>query len=136
MCGRARGYQKGETYGFYGSLFYYRKTIDEDYVSGLSITYSSNPRKHIWTFASGLGERNNLQSNCPCSVNESYSLSSFIQFGNNYYCELASWYFANYNSYFLMTHYGTEQDACVDNCCDDTIYTTLVLSSTESDHKR
>ena len=45
----------GTLYAFHGS--YYNRTIDEDYVSGLSITYSSNPRQHIWTFASGSGER-------------------------------------------------------------------------------
>ena len=28
-------------------------------VSGLYITYSSNPRKHIWTYAAGRGERYN-----------------------------------------------------------------------------
>ena len=42
---------------FYGSGSYYNSTIDEDYVSGLSITYNSSPRQHIWTFASGSGER-------------------------------------------------------------------------------
>ena len=45
VCGRARGYQKGDTFAFYGS--YQSKTIDEDHVSGLSITFSSNPRQHI-----------------------------------------------------------------------------------------
>ena len=53
VCGRARGYQKGETLGFYGSPYSFNRTIDEGYVSGLSITYVSNPRQHIWTFASG-----------------------------------------------------------------------------------
>jgi len=31
--------------------------IDEAYVDGLSITYGSNPHHHIWTYASGYGER-------------------------------------------------------------------------------
>ena len=90
VCGRARGYQKGDTVAFYGSQPYYNKTIDEDYVSGLSITYSSNPRQHIWTFASGRGERFDNPWNCPCSVHGGYSPSSFV--GNNYYCESGSWY--------------------------------------------
>ena len=37
VCGRARGYQKGQTMRLYGSR--YSRTIDDDYVSGLSITY-------------------------------------------------------------------------------------------------
>ena len=88
VCGRARGYQKRDTVAFYGSQSPYSKTIDESYVSGLSITYSSNPRQHIWTFASGRGERNNNNWNCPCSVNGGYSPPSYV--GNDYYCESGS----------------------------------------------
>ena len=56
VCGRARGYQKGTTTGFYGTSL--GRTIDQDYVAGLSITYSRNPRQHIWTYASGWHEHN------------------------------------------------------------------------------
>ena len=121
VCGRARGYQKGDNLAFYGShsrYFSYSRTIDDDYVSGLSITYSSNPRQHIWTFASGRGERYDNQFNCPCSVNRIDSTSpSFV--GNNYYCESASWYRANSKTYFFN---DTLWDGvgCIDNCCDDT----------------
>ena len=45
VCGRARGYQKGSTLGFYGAPG--NRNIDQDYVDGLSITYSRNPRQHI-----------------------------------------------------------------------------------------
>ena len=48
VCGRARGYQKGDTLAFcvcnYGGDFH---KISGSYVSGLSITYG-NPRQHIW----------------------------------------------------------------------------------------
>ena len=87
VCGRARGYQKGDTGAFYGSESSFNRTIDEDYVSGLSITYSSNPRQHIWTFASGRGERYDNLFNCPCTSTRALS-PSFV--GNNYYCESAS----------------------------------------------
>ena len=56
MCGRARGYQKGDTLGFYDA-YHYNTAIDGSYVAGLSITYSNNPRQHIWTFANGHGEK-------------------------------------------------------------------------------
>ena len=92
VCGRARGYQKGQNYAFWGSHPSHNRTIDQSYVSGLSITYSSNPRQHLWTFATGSGERltNNVW-NCPCStekdVNVKYPITAV---GNNYYCESAS----------------------------------------------
>ena len=117
VCGRARRYQKGDSVAFYGSQFHSKNAIDQDYVSGLSITYSSNPRQHIWTFASGRGERYNSQYNCPCSVNGGYSPSSFV--GNNYYCESGSVYRANTTTYYFNDTLW-DGAGCVDNCCDNT----------------
>ena len=117
VCGRARGYQKGDTPAFYGSQPYYNRTIDQDYVDGLSITYSSNPRQHIWTFASGRGERSNDLYNCPCSINGGYSPSSFVK--NNYYCESGSQYRPLGGGYFFNDALW-DGEGCVDNCCDDT----------------
>ena len=116
VCGRARGYQKGDTVAFYGEA-YNGKTIDQDYVSGLSITYSGNPRQHIWTFASGRGERLiNDRWNCPCSVNGGQSPPTFV--GNNYYCESGSWYYGASNTYYFNDTLW-DRAGCVDNCCDD-----------------
>ena len=86
MCGRARGYQKGDTVAFYGSSF--RKTIENDYVSGLSITCGSNPRQHVWTYAAGISEKDNSVDNCPCTQYPGCTPPSFV--GNHYYCESAS----------------------------------------------
>ena len=123
VCGRARGYQKGDTWAFYGTEPAYNRTIDEDYVSGLSITYNSNPRQHIWTYAAGQGELYSRRYfSCPCSVNGGYNPSSFV--GNNYYCESAPWYYIGSDSQFSTYYFnntlwdGTE---CIGNCCDDTI---------------
>ena len=116
VCGRARGYQKGDTIAFYGEG-YDSDTIDEDYVSGLSITYSSNPRQHIWTFASGLGERTYQIYSCPCTSTAGYSPPSFV--GNNYYCELASWYCCDFDTYYFNDTLW-DGAGCIDNCCDDT----------------
>ena len=117
VCGRARGYQKGHTVAFYGSQSPYNKTIDQSYVSGLSITYSSNPRQHIWTFTSGRGERFNNPWNCPCSINGGYSPSSFV--GNNYYCESGSVDQPARSIYYLNDALW-DGEGCIDNCCDDT----------------
>ena len=96
MCGRARGYQKGDTLAFYGSQPYYNRTIDQDYVDGLSVPYGSNPRQHIWTYASGRGERS---ENCPCT-SAAAANSSLPYVGGNYYCESASWYQSDYDTYY------------------------------------
>ena len=87
VCGRARGYQKGDTVGFH---YRHDKTIDKSYVSGLSITYSSNPRQHIWSFASGRGEKlSSYDFSCPCTITSTYS-PPYAFVGSNYYCEAAS----------------------------------------------
>ena len=84
VCGQLQGYQYGTPDAF-GAYFI---PIDSAYVDGASITYDTNPRKHIWTYANGV----NLmfypltrQYNCPCNSNTFYNAPSFV--GNDYYCE-------------------------------------------------
>ena len=115
VCGRARGYQKGQTLAFYG--VYYSRTIDQSYVSGLSITYSSNPRQHIWTYASGYGERTNSVWSCPCTSTVAYSPPSFV--GNNYYCEAGSWYSNNHEIYFFNDTLWDGAGCVGGTCCND-----------------
>ena len=120
VCGRARGYQKGHTVGFYGSDSGFRRTIDQGYVDGLSITYSSNPRQHIWTFAIGFSERDTSSFyNCPCAVYPGYGPLSVV--GNDYYCESGSVNHPN-----IATHFFNDTlwdgAGCLDSseCCNDT----------------
>ena len=52
------------------SCFYHSnqgRTIDDWYVDRVSITHSTSPRQHIWTFAAALDEvpAHNLHA-CPC----------------------------------------------------------------------
>ena len=63
MCGRIKGYQYRFPDGFYGT------NIDSCYVNGISITYVSSPRKHIWTYAGGLTSDNVPYPFycCPCN---------------------------------------------------------------------
>ena len=81
-----RGYAKA--YQFYSMdafHMYKPKNIDGTYVDGLSITYGSNPRKHIWTYAVGLSQDGYYpNNNCPCAK---YPGSSPAFVGGYYYCE-------------------------------------------------
>ena len=83
ICGQAKAYQKGHTDSFSAPT----TSIDGVYVEGISITLGS-PRKHVWTYASGLSDDNNHNngiSNCPCATNPGQSPPAFV--GNDYYCE-------------------------------------------------
>ena len=85
VCGQARGYQyyTPDAFGQVATS----NTIDGPYVDGLSITYGSNPRKHIWTYACGYREDavHHNDIDCPCNKGASVSIPAFV--GNNYYCE-------------------------------------------------
>ena len=80
VCGQVRGYQHGAPESF-GS-----GNIDSDYVDGVSITYGSNPRQHIWTYAVGWTELHQNSNGCPCN-NGSYASPPPSFVGNDYYCE-------------------------------------------------
>ena len=79
VCGQVRGYQFASPDVFNTGT----SDIDSYYVDGVSITYGSNPRQHIWTYAAGVYD---LDSGCPCSNGSSATPPpSFV--GNDYYCE-------------------------------------------------
>ena len=81
VCGQVRGYQYHSPNAFTtGGI-----GIDTYYVDGVSITYGSNPRQHIWTYAAGLTETHLGSGGCPCNNGSSASPPSFV--GNDYYCE-------------------------------------------------
>ena len=94
VCGQVIGIQYYSPNGF--GPFYHNQglTIDDLYLDGVSITHSSSPRQHIWTFAAGLDEvpENNRYS-CPCANSKSHVaftglIPEFI--GNDSFCETGS----------------------------------------------
>ena len=115
VCGRVRGYQKGHALGFH---VYRRKATIDYYVAGLSITYSSNPRQHIWTFANGATERLSNFGNCPCASYAGDSPPPFV--ANNYYCETASFNNINYSSFFFDDALWDGAGCTGGTCCDNT----------------
>ena len=83
VCGHARGYQ----YRSPDAFAIQSSDIESYYVDGVSITYSSNPRQHIWTYAAGLTETQLISRGCPCNNGNSASPPPPSFVGNDYYCE-------------------------------------------------
>ena len=86
VCGQLRGYQLGTPDAFRPYFFNTSLTIDNLYVEGVSITYGSSPRKHIWTYANSV----NLMFHdpryiCPCNTGSGLVPPSYV--GSDYYCE-------------------------------------------------
>ena len=67
VCGRARGYQYGFTRAFHSYEHARQRTLDDPYVSGLSVTRGEpGKREHIWTFAAGFSRAYGFATvNCP-----------------------------------------------------------------------
>ena len=81
IYGKAIAYEKGHVDAFYIAS----SSIDSKYVDGISITMET-PRKHLWTYAVGLGDdNNNTCCNCPCETLPGRLVPSFV--GNDYYWE-------------------------------------------------
>ena len=120
VCGRARGYQKGQTFGFFiGRYGNSATSSDGYYISGLSVTRSNNPRQHIWSFVSGHTERSSSYGNCPCASVALTTPPSFV--ANNYYCESGTLYGSAYNRYFFNDTLWDGAGCIGGTCCDDTI---------------
>ena len=81
VCGQVRGYNYRSP-----DAFHIASDIDSYYVDGVSITYGSNPRQHIWTLSGGWYETRLHIAGCPCNSGSSAPPPpSFV--GNDYYCE-------------------------------------------------
>ena len=87
VCGRVRGYQYRGPLAFYSYNVNTSLTIDDNYVDGVSITYGSAPRKHLWTYAGGPHDYLSyfLNYDCPCKQNSIAITPPFV--GTDYYCE-------------------------------------------------
>ena len=86
VCGQLRGYQYGSPDALDPYLANTSLTIDSVYVDGVSITYGSAPRKHIWTYANGVNlVHPTPQFNCPCNTGNAVVTPPFV--GSDYYCE-------------------------------------------------
>ena len=119
VCGRAIGYVYNGPQAFYYSVSSSYKTIDQPYVSGLSITYRINDqRKHIWSLAGGRADPGDGNTyNCPCAGGSTYNPPHFVN--DDHYCESGShsspggsWYTNNPLWDGQGCHYSSR-------CCDN-----------------
>ena len=98
VCGRVRGYQYGLPVAF--DCFIDNdpgcSDLQEVRTYGVAFTYSNNPRKHIWTYASGVYEQTAWTESCPCNGRSVYA--PFVS--NDYYCESGT---SSYNGYILYS---------------------------------
>ena len=119
VCGQVIGYQFYHVNAFHAYYANPSRTIDEVYVDGVSITYSSHPRQHIWTFAAAYDERHIYQSSsCPCvkSIPFIGRIPPFI--GTDYYCETGSRTAVTNRYYLADPLWDGKGCGSVSTCCE------------------
>ena len=88
VCGRVRGYQYGSPFAFVCYINNNNYCFDPQIKTyGITLTYSNNPRKHIWTYAGGIYEQRAIEYYCPCNNGSPYMNYAIPFVGNDYYCE-------------------------------------------------
>ena len=90
VCGQVRGHQYGIPGAFYCYFNNDSRCEPEIKTFGVTLTYSNNPRKHIWTYAGGFDEQGIDIGDCPCNNGSLYTNYTIPFVGNDYYCESGS----------------------------------------------
>ena len=104
VCGKIKAYQYYSPNAFHSYYNNRAKTIDDQYVDGVSLTHGLNPRKHIWTFANALDEVHSNEWVCPCTKTDTPYAGIVPPFiGNDYFCDTGS-----RNSYALHQFYSED----------------------------
>ena len=92
VCGRILAYQRGQANAFYNVIFYNTITIEEAYLSGVSLTHGpEGSKQHIWSFVGAYYEQDPnylTNANCPCTNTNIFwphQLPLFIN--NDYFCD-------------------------------------------------
>ncbi len=89
VCGSVIGYQYSSPNAFFAHQLNPNITIDEAYLDGVSLTYGSSPRHHIWSFAAALDESSSSHSICPCTNPDhtlpQHAVPHFLE--GHYFCE-------------------------------------------------
>ena len=120
VCGRATGYQVLSTDAFGPSQGRqsFDHTINDAYVDGLSLTYGRE-RTHIWTFAAGHSEANDINFACYCGDNTTYGSQPPAYVGRNFFCESAinTNVPAEYDTFYVEDPLWDGQDCPYTNCC-------------------
>ena len=92
VCGRILAYQRGYSAALYAALLIRLNTIEEPYLSGVSLTHGpAGSRKHIWSFVGTEYEQSQSYRTyytCSCTntnVSWTRQVPSFIN--NDYFCD-------------------------------------------------
>ena len=118
VCGRVIGYQHFNTDAFRTYYVHRSRTIDDQYLDGVSLTHGSSPRKHIWSFAAANDETSSREWVCPCTRTDSQFQGVVPPFvGQDYFCETGSRYFRQNRTYTHDPLWDGRGCGAISTCC-------------------
>ena len=118
VCGKIIGYQHYSVDGLGVYYFDRSRTIDSQYVDGVSVTHGQRPRKHIWTFVAALDETRSDSLVCPCTKNNTRFTGVVPPFiGQDYFCETGSTYQVANQFYHADPLWDGSGCGPTSNCC-------------------
>ena len=118
VCGKIIGYQYSNTDAFHPYYLDRSRTVDGQYVDGVSLTHGQTPRKHIWTFAAARDEIRSNRRVCPCTKNNtdfSGVVPPFI--GQDYFCDTGSTYQVQAQFYHADPLWDGSGCGSTSSCC-------------------
>ena len=114
VCGSIIGYQFASPNAFFAYQLDPNITVDDVYLDGVSLTYGSSPRKHVWSFAAA----DELSTYCPCTnADRSLPFSPLPTFvKRNFFCDSS-----NFNGGDTCSHLLWDGRGCSpkNSCCQD-----------------
>lgn len=91
VCGRVIGIQFGEPNAFRPYFRDKSRSLEDQYVDGVSLTHGQAPRTHVWTFVMVEDETQSDDEGCPCTVSDTLFTGVVPPFiGNDYFCDTGS----------------------------------------------
>ena len=118
VCGKIIGYQYYTPDAFHPYYYDRSRTVDDQYVDGVSLTHGQSPRTHIWTFAAAVDEIQSGQYVCPCTKTNSFFtgvVPPFIQ--GDYFCDTGSRYSRQARWYYTDPLWDGSGCGPTSSCC-------------------
>ena len=120
VCGKIIAFQYGRpnAFGPYNNPGWPTHSIDHLYLDGISVTYGTNNRTHIWSLAASPSDSSIGGSACPCSTLAQPNIPPWV--GNEYFCESGSATTSSVGIFYPDDPLWDGQDCppSTSHCCD------------------
>ena len=118
VCGKIIAYQYYSLDAFRVYYLDRSRSVDGNYVDGVSLTHGQRPRKHVWTFAAAHSEAVSNLWVCPCTKTDTPFTGAVPPFiGQDYFCDTGSTYHVQHQFYHADPLWDGSGCGPTSSCC-------------------